>query len=102
MAMSSEIVLLRQVKPDCYDVTAADPTRSRVPTILRWIALIGLFAFTLEMTCRIEDWLRFRTSLLSPITSQDDLFVHDETGIHGRPNVRFRKWVMNGLGTRGP
>lgn len=70
--------------------------------VLQWLFLLGVFVVTLEITCRLEDWIRFRTPLLSPFLSQADLMVSDGSGIHGRPLARFQKWVMNGLGMRGP
>jgi hypothetical protein len=75
---------------------------SRARTIARWTALALLFLVTLEVTCRIDDWVRFRTPLHSPITSQVDLMVRDQDGIHGLPNARFQKWAMYAIGMRGP
>ena len=64
--------------------------------------LAALFCFTLELACRIEDWVHYRTPLLSRFRSQADLLVRDPLGAHGRPNARYQKWVMNELGMRGP
>jgi hypothetical protein len=104
--VSAELVLVPRKESDVGGGAVADRGRRFAaiasPALVQWIALSGLFAFTLEMTCRIEDWIRFRTPLLSPITSQEDLLVRDRDGVHGRPNARFRKWVMNAIGTRGP
>jgi hypothetical protein len=72
----------------------------------RWLGrlatLMPLFALSLEITTRIEEWVRFRTPLLTRYRSQFDLIVRDEHGTHGRPNSRFQKWEMNSLGLRGP
>jgi hypothetical protein len=101
--VSAELVLLPRDEPDLSQAVAADRRpRDAMSTALRWIGLLGLFVFTLEMTCRIEDWIRFRTPILSPIASQVGLLVRDQDGIHGRPNARFQKWMLNALGTRGP
>jgi hypothetical protein len=83
-------------------VVDAPRQRSAVPRLVSWLGLLALFLAVAEGTCRIEDWLRFRTPVLSPITSQADLMVRDRDGIHGRPSARFQKWGMNALGTRGP
>lgn len=66
------------------------------------LALCALFCLTAELTCRLEDWLRFGTPFFTKITSQADLMIRDADGIHGRPNARYQKWSMNALGTRGP
>ena len=68
----------------------------------RAILYLALFALVFEATCRIEDLIRYGTPLLSPYTSQTDLVLRDEFGARGRPGARFQKWVLNGLGTRGP
>ncbi len=70
--------------------------------LARLATLMLLFAFSLEITTRIEEWVRFRTPLLTRYRSQLDLIVRDEQGAHGRPNARFRKWEINNLGLRGP
>ncbi len=102
--MSAEFILERDEEAEVVDSPGADRQQrpSAVLTAFRWVAVLAVFLFTLELTCRIEDWIRFRTPLLSPITSQADLLLHDRDGIRGRPNVSFRKWAMNAIGTRGP
>jgi len=67
-----------------------------------WIGIALLFAFVLELTCRVEDWVTYRAPLLSRYTSINDLMTHDADGMHGRPNARYLKWEMNALGMRGP
>ena len=66
------------------------------------VAIAAIFALVFELTCRVEDLVRYGTPLLSPYTSQSDLIVRDASGARGRPNGRFQKWVLNDLGTRGP
>jgi len=70
--------------------------------LLRLAGLVLLFGASVEITSRVEDWVRFRTPLLSPYRSQVDLMVRDKDGMHARPNSRFQKWVINNLGFRGP
>jgi hypothetical protein len=68
----------------------------------RILALAALFFLVLELSCRLEDWVRYRTPIFSRFRSQSDLLVHDLDGVHGRPNSRYQKWMMNSLGMRGP
>lgn len=70
--------------------------------LLRLCGLLLVFGASLELTTRIEDWVRFRTPFLSPYRSQSELIVRDKDGMHPRPNSRFQKWVINNLGFRGP
>ena len=56
----------------------------------------------LELATRLEDRIRFGTPILSNFTDQADLIVNDRDGMHGRPNARFRKFVLNNYGFRGP
>ena len=100
--MSANIVLESIEEQGVADTAGEDRPRARPTASLRWGVLIVVFLVVLELTCRIEDWVRFGTPFFTPITSQGDLLVRDREGMHGRPNVRFQKWVMNGLGTRGP
>lgn len=100
--MSTDVVLESLEEQDDADAGGVARQRAIARPFLRWVALTIVFLVMLELTCRIEDWLRFRTPLFTPITSQTDLMVRDRDGIHGRPDARFQKWVMNGLGTRGP
>lgn len=60
------------------------------------------FVVTLEAACRAEEWVQYRTPLLSVYQSTDDLIERDRDGVHGRANARYQKWVMNNIGTRGP
>ena len=70
--------------------------------VSKW-ALLGLVvAAAFEVTARVEDWIMYRTPFDSPYGSIDDLRVRDADGMHGRPNARFQRWIMNSLGTRGP
>lgn len=74
-------------------------TKRRVAEVL---FLTVLFLFALEATCRVEDWIQYRTSLFAPERSQMDLLVRDAEGMHGRPSSHFQKWSLNAFGMRGP
>jgi hypothetical protein len=66
-------------------------------------AALGLVVgAALELATRLEDRIRFGTPVLSNFTDQADLIVNDRDGMHGRPNARFRKFVLNNHGFRGP
>lgn len=88
---------------DSYAPPAALPApRRRGARVLRALVLLAVVGVSMEVTARVEDLVRYGTPLLSPFRSQGDLTIRDADGIHGRPNARFQKWVMNGLGMRGP
>ena len=93
-------------QPAAKDVPREPPPSvvpKSVPLVAaRWIAIGVCFLFVLELTCRVEDWVMYRTPILSRYTSLEDLAVRDADGMHGRPDARYQKWVMNELGLRGP
>jgi hypothetical protein len=70
--------------------------------LIGWVGIAVVSLIALELTCRIEDWVAYRSPLISSFTSLDDLVVRDADGMHGRPHARYQKWVMNSLGMRGP
>jgi hypothetical protein len=79
------------------------PRRRGVVGIALEAAALGVVAFAaLELATRLEDRIRFGTPVLSNFTDQADLIVNDQDGMHGRPNARFRKFVLNNYGFRGP
>ena len=78
------------------------PAPSRGASAVRWGGLAILFVAAAEVTCRVEERVRYGTPLLSRAAAYDDLMVVDADGAHGRPNVHFGKWRMNAVGTRGP
>src|SRR5687768_9139130 len=92
--------------PTAVPSTSASAPSARVSarwlSVARWCGLAALFVGVFELACRVEDWVRYRTPIDSPFTSQTDLVMHGPDGAHGRPNARYQKWVMNGLGMRGP
>ena len=60
-------------------------------TIVSWIGIAVLFAFVLELTCRVEDWVAYRAPLLSRYTSINDLMARDADGMHAwSPSIRHR------------
>jgi len=66
------------------------------------VGLALVFAVALEGAVRVEDLLRYGTPLVSPFHEQAQLIVRDADGMHGRPNARYRKWILNRHGMRGP
>jgi hypothetical protein len=77
----------------------ASRQRVRILRAVGWTVLVGV---GLEGGSRLDDRFRFGTPLLSPYRSRDELVVRDREGMHGRPNARFGKFVLNSMGTRGP
>jgi hypothetical protein len=71
-------------------------------TAMRGVAHAVLFFGVLELTCRIDDRIRFGTPMMSRILSAEDLREHDGVAVRGRPNARFQKWALNEFGMRGP
>jgi hypothetical protein len=82
--------------------TLSKPPRRGLRHVGETLALVVLFAFSLEAACRIEDWVEFRTPLFARERSQTDLLVRDADGMHGRAGGRFEKWSLNSFGMRGP
>ncbi len=76
--------------------------RSRVHRIAELLALTILFVVSLELTCRVEDWVEYRTPIFTRERSTMDLLIRDANGMHGRPNGRFQKWSLDSFGLRGP
>jgi hypothetical protein len=74
---------------------------ARIGKALRLAALVAAFALAAELGARIDDVLFHDGSLLGS-TSQDDLWVTDELGRHGRPDARYAHVHMNSLGLAGP
>lgn len=68
----------------------------------RSAVLLIVFALAMEISCRLDDAIRFGTPFFSPVESESELLVRDATGEHGRPYARYGKWVINNVGMRGP
>jgi hypothetical protein len=66
------------------------------------LALLATCLVAIEATCRLDDYFRYGTPLLSPVATPDGLIVRDATGAHGRPHARYTKFILNNLGMRGP
>jgi hypothetical protein len=66
------------------------------------LSMLLTFALALEATCRIDDAIRFGTPFFSRVESESELLVRDAAGEHGRPHARYKKWVINNVGMRGP
>ena len=94
--------LTTNLSPDGTDVRRAEPARSPAVGFGGWLLIALVFAFTVDLACRVEDWVMYRMPIASRYRSLDDLVVRDAKGMHGRPNARFEKWLMNDLGMRGP
>jgi hypothetical protein len=73
-----------------------------IRNILWGVTLFVVFALALEISCRLDDMVRFGTPFFSPVESESDLLVRDANGMHGRPRARYGKWVINNVGMRGP
>jgi lysophospholipase L1-like esterase len=73
-----------------------------VRKIAMGVALAVVAALAMEISCRLDDALRFGTPVLSRVESESELLVRDADGEHGRPNARYGKWVINNVGMRGP
>ena len=64
--------------------------------------LVLVFLLSFELMARVQDSVRYPMPLLSTVNSEEELIMHDRDGAHGRPDVQFKKWVMDRLGFRGP
>jgi hypothetical protein len=63
----------------------------------------GLIALlTLEGLARLEDLIRYKADFFRPYTMERIFRGNAETGKEGIPGARFRKWVFNEIGYRGP
>ena len=102
MATTSAPLNTKLSQPDAPDVRRDERARSAGTGLAGWLLIVLVFVFSVEFACRVEDWVMYRMPILSRYRSLDDLVVRDAMGMHGRPNARFEKWVMNDLGMRGP
>ena len=90
------------VRPYLRVVATSPGEPSPIRRFVEFFALLALFAVSVELVCRIEDWVQYRTPLLARERSQGDLLIRDALGMHGRPGGRFQKWSLNSFGMRGP
>jgi hypothetical protein len=77
------------------------PTPPRSGVLTTVVVLLAV-ALGLELGVRVEDWITFGTPLLNRFRSPEELVVRTRDGMHGRPNARFARWIMNSRGFRGP
>ncbi len=63
---------------------------------------MACFLGTIELACRIEQYVLYEAPLLGMYTYDTALFTMDEYGIRGKPNGDYEKWRLNSLGFRGP
>jgi lysophospholipase L1-like esterase len=73
----------------------------RLQTVSRYALYALVAALTLEVAARLDDWYTQGANPLEPYTI-NTLFRASEHVREGVPHKRFGKWVMNGLGYRGP
>ena len=65
-----------------------------------WLAIAVTCVGSAELTARLEDRLRLGIDWFAVPDHDRDLVLHDELGIRGRPNGRFKKWSLNSFGFR--
>lgn len=69
--------------------------------VARAAALLVIVLLAAEGAVRVEEWVRWRTPLLSRVRAVTDLAIRDSRGVHPAPSSTFRKWKINSVGTRG-
>lgn len=67
-----------------------------------FVASVAIFLTVFEATVRIDDWVVYRTPILTPVNSVQQLVEIDNNGSHGKPGAMFRKWKLNNQGMRSP
>ena len=71
--------------------------------LLRRVVLAVIVMMAAAEACsRLDDWIFLDVPFCANPDREHDLTVHDEHGVHGRPNGHFRKWHLNAFGFRGP
>ena len=68
---------------------------------LSWLGVALVFALTLEITARLDDWLSYGAPLLGNY-GMEELFRSGARGYRGIPNARYLNWRLNAQGFRGP
>ena len=69
--------------------------------ILRVALGAVVFVLVLELCARLDDRLTYGAPVLASYSDQN-LYENDQLGKRGKPNARYRKWVLNEFGYRGP
>lgn len=65
-----------------------------------WVSIALTCVGSAELTARLEDRLRLGIDWFAVPDHDRDLVLHDDLGIRGRPNGRFKKWSLNSFGFR--
>jgi len=82
--------------------TSSSKMRASLRTARRF-ALFGIpFLLAMEIATRIEQAVRYGAPLLGPYTYDTALYERDQYGVKGKPHGTYEKWVLNGVGLRGP
>jgi len=68
--------------------------------VVLWLCIAVTCVGSAELTARLEDRLRLGIDWFAVPDHDRDLVLHDELGIRGRPNGRFKKWSLNSFGFR--
>jgi hypothetical protein len=70
--------------------------------LVRIITCLIVSVLTLELCARIDDWIGYGAPIFSLSYNENRLYEYDQIGKRSRPNVRYRKWQLNSVGSRGP
>lgn len=81
--------------------TAAASKPRKLPYLLRGLWLVLIFASSLEVAARLEDWIRYDAPPLQNYTFEQ-LFRVTKDGPRGVPHGRYMRWVLNSDGLHGP
>jgi hypothetical protein len=65
-----------------------------------WLSIVVTCIGSAELTARLEDRLRLGVDWFAVPDHDRDLILHDDFGVRGRPNGRFKKWALNSFGFR--
>jgi ribosomal protein L35 len=69
--------------------------------LITWIIWFLAFMITLEVCARLDDYWQYGASPWQAY-STENLVVQDEMGRHGKPNARYKDFVLNRFGLRMP
>jgi hypothetical protein len=65
-----------------------------------WAFCLTVFVVAAEATARLDDWLRYGTSIWAYPDNGTDLRVVDSAGVRGRPFGHYQQFVLNNFGFR--
>ena len=64
--------------------------------LVTWLFVSALLIGTLELAVRVQDWIRYRTPILSPYRSEEDLVIRDTDGhLHRMLDARLAAEVLD-------